>query len=184
MYAAVAGQAHEVDVLACLLGVLVCADDFRVLQDAAVGTSAVDFHQVLIDDATCTDVEVTHLAIAHLPVGQTDVFAACQELAVRISLVNLVEVRSRSVEDDIPLAVSANAPAVEDHQKSFLCHNVIYYLIIYHLPFILPTPRRGVDYRRALLGVRLCGCKGTTFNSLFIIPQSYFFLNSSNAGKT
>ena len=133
VYAAVRGQTHQVDVLAVSLRVLVCADDFGVLHDAAVGTSAVDFHKVLIDDATGTDVEVTDLRVTHLSIGQTDVLTACQELAVRIGSIQFVEIRSRCVEDDISLAVSADAPAVENHQKSFLCHNSI----ILCLPFLL-----------------------------------------------
>ena len=116
VYAAVAGQAHQVDALASLLGVFVGADDFWVFQNAAVCAGAVDFHQILIDDATGTDVQVTHLAVTHLSIGQTYILTTCQKLAVRISCVNLVKVRSWSVEDDIPFAVSANAPAVENHQ--------------------------------------------------------------------
>ena len=126
VYAAVGGEAHEVDVLACGLGVLVGADDFGVAEDAAVLTGAVDFHKVLIDDAAGADVEVTHLRVAHLSVGQADVLAAGQQLAVGISGINLVEVGSRSVVDDVALAVVAYAPAVKDHQECFLCHNVIY----------------------------------------------------------
>ncbi len=142
VHAAIAGQTHEVNVLAVSLSVLVSADDFGVLEDAAVGTGAVNLHEVLIDDATGTDVEVTDLGVAHLSVGQTDVLTAGQQLAVRVGCIDFVEVRSWSVEDDVSLAVVANAPSVKDHQKSFLCHNFIYYLIIYHLPFN-SSPHRG-----------------------------------------
>ena len=124
--AAVAGQSHEVDVLAVSLRVLVSADYFGVLQDAAVGTGAVNLNQVLIDDAASADVKVADLRVTHLTIRQTDVLTACQELAVRIGSVDFVEIRSRSVEDDISLAMSANAPAVENHQKSFLCHNFMF----------------------------------------------------------
>ena len=153
VYAAVRGQTHQVNVLSISLRVLVSADDFRVLHDAAVCTSAVDLHEVLIDDATSTDVEVTDLRVTHLSVGQTDVLTACQELAVRIGSIQFVEIRSRCVEDDISLAMSADAPAVENHQKSFLCHNSIFFIVCLFL---------------------YCGCKDTKRKAKFKINYIYF----------
>ena len=80
VYAAVRGQTHEVDVLAMFLGVRESGNNLLVLQDAAVGAGTVDFHEVLINDASGTDVQVAHFGVTHLSVGQTDVLAARLEL--------------------------------------------------------------------------------------------------------
>ena len=123
VYAAVGGQTHEVDVLAVLLGIGEGGDDFLVLQDAAVGTGTVDLHQVLVDDAAGTDIEVTHFGVAHLSVGQAHVLAASLQLGVRIVGQQAVPIGSGSHRDYIVLLTVADAPTVQNHQKSFLCHN-------------------------------------------------------------
>lgn len=82
VHAAVGGQSHQVKLLAVLLGIVVGLNNAFVLQDTAVFASTVDFHQVLIDDASGTDVEVTHLGVTHLSVGQTHVFTAGLKLRV------------------------------------------------------------------------------------------------------
>ena len=123
--AAVGGEAHEVDALAVFLGIGIGANDFGILENGTVGAGAVDFHQVLVDDAASTDIEVAHLRVAHLSVGQTDIFARSQQLRVRIRGVEVVHKGSRSLEDDVTLAVCANAPTIKNHQESFLCHNIL-----------------------------------------------------------
>ena len=78
-YAAVRAEAHQVELLALLLGIAVGSLYLRVLHDAAVLAGAVDLHQVLVDDAAGADVEVAHLGVTHLSVGQTDILArGCQ----------------------------------------------------------------------------------------------------------
>ena len=124
VYAAVAGQAHEVEALALTLGIFVGADDFRIFEDAAVGTGAVDLHQVLIDDASGTDIEVSHLRVAHLSVGQTHVFAAGQQLGMGVGGRELVDEGCGGLEDDVALAVRADAPSVQNDEQCFVCHNV------------------------------------------------------------
>ena len=69
-------QPHEMELLAALFGVAVGRNDALVLQDGAVGTGAVDLDKVLIDHAARADVEVSHLGVAHLAVGQAHVFTA------------------------------------------------------------------------------------------------------------
>ena len=96
--------------------------DGSILENGAVGTGAVDFHQVLVNDAASADIEVAHFGVTHLSVGQTNVFARSQQLGVRIGSVEVVHKRSWSLEDDVTFAVTANAPTVENHQESFFCH--------------------------------------------------------------
>ena len=115
VYATVGGQSHEVNALALLLGVGESGDDFLVLQDAAVSASAVNLHQVLINDAAGADVEVTYLGVAHLSVGQAYVLAACLELRMRIVSQQAVPVGSGSHGDYIVFLTVANAPTVQNH---------------------------------------------------------------------
>ena len=80
VHAAIGGQSHEVQFLAVFLGIGIGAYDFGILEDGTVGAGTVDFYQVLVYDASGTDVEVSHFRVAHLSVGQTNVLARSQEL--------------------------------------------------------------------------------------------------------
>ncbi len=123
VYTAVGGQAHQMHVLARLHGILVCVHNLLVLHDGAVGTGAVDLHQVLIHDASRTDVQVTHLGVAHLSVWQTYVLSTGQELAAWVIAPQAVHIRCGSVVDHVTLSLVTDPPSVEDHQKCFLCHS-------------------------------------------------------------
>ena len=61
-------QPHEMHLLAVLLSISKCLHDLRVLQDRVVATGDIDLHEVLIDHAARTDIEVSYLRIAHLAV--------------------------------------------------------------------------------------------------------------------
>ena len=69
----------------------------------------------MIDDASGTDIEVSHLRVTHLTVGQSHVFAAGQQLRVRIFFVQTVDEGSRRLEDNVAFAVRTVTPTVEDH---------------------------------------------------------------------
>ena len=124
VYATVGGQAHEVDVFAVLLGVREGRDNFLVLQDAAVGTGAVDLHQVLVNDASGADIEVSHFGVAHLSVGQAHILTTGLELRVRIVGQQAVPIRSGGHIDYVVFLAVADSPTVQNHKKSFLCHNI------------------------------------------------------------
>ena len=128
MHTTIAGEAHQMHALAVGLGILVGRHYLGVFQDAAVCTGAVNLHQILIYDATGTDIEVSYLRVTHLSVGQTYTLSACQELAVRVCSIKVVHERCGCIEDHITLAMIADAPSVEDHQKCFLCHNILRYV--------------------------------------------------------
>ena len=72
------------DLLSAGLGVGEDRFDLGIVEDRAVFASAVDLHQILIDDTSGTDIEVPYFGVTHLSVGQTDVLAACLELRVRV----------------------------------------------------------------------------------------------------
>ena len=66
--------------LIVLLGIAIGGLHLRILNDATVLAGAVNLHQVLIDDASCTDIQVTNLRVTHLSVGQTYVLTAGLQL--------------------------------------------------------------------------------------------------------
>ena len=109
-------KTHEVDALVVLLCVFVCAHDFRVLQNATVLAGTVDFHEVLIDDASCADVEVTHFGVAHLSVRKTYVLAAGVELRVWTNCIEIIKIRGWSAIDDVAFTLVADSPSVENHE--------------------------------------------------------------------
>ena len=75
VYATVRSQTHEVQLLSGLLSIFVSLFYLRVLRDGAVGTCAVNLYEILVNDASRTDVEVTNLRVTHLSVRQTYVLA-------------------------------------------------------------------------------------------------------------
>ena len=77
-------------------------------------------HQILIDDASGTDVEVSRLGVAHLSIWQTHGLARSLQLGVRISGFQIVEIWRWGLCYHVTLALVAYAPAVENDQKSFL----------------------------------------------------------------
>ena len=72
MHATIGDQAHEVDLFAVLLRIRESALHLRVLHDRTIFAGHVDLHQILVNDATRTDIQVTHLGVTHLSVRQTD----------------------------------------------------------------------------------------------------------------
>ena len=115
VHTAIAGESHKMDVLTVLFRVRESGNDFLVLQDAAVGTSTVNLYQVLVYDASCTDIEVTYFRVTHLSVGQTDILAACLQLRVRISGQQAVPIGSRRIENHIIFTLIADTPAIKNH---------------------------------------------------------------------
>jgi hypothetical protein len=116
VYTAITGEAHEVNVLAALLSIGEGTHEFLVLTDATVGTGAVNLHEVLIYNASGTDVEVSDFAVTHLSVGQTNVLTTGLKLTVRIGSVEIIEIGCRSVPDDIAHTAVANSPTIKNYE--------------------------------------------------------------------
>ena len=110
-----------------LLRVRVGANDFSILHDGIVGNGAVDLNEILEHNTSSTDIEVTYLAVTHLAIGQTYILSTGEQFAVGIVGVQTVEKRRRGLKNNVAFVVVTNAPAVENHQKSFFCHNDILY---------------------------------------------------------
>ena len=115
--AAVGGQPHEVEAMAGGLGVGVGRLDFGVVEDGIVGAGAVDAHEVLVDNASSTDVEVAGLRVAHLSGREAHSLAGGLEDGMGVGSVEVVDVGRGGLGDDVGNALVADAPAVEDDEE-------------------------------------------------------------------
>ena len=116
VYAAVRGQAHEVHADALRLGIFESLDDLGIPEDRVVAAGAVDLHEVLVDHTAGADIEVAHLRVAHLSVGQADVLAVGAQFGMGVLFGHGRDVCGMYGRNDIGLVVMAVAPAIENHQ--------------------------------------------------------------------
>ena len=80
------------------------------------GDALGDTHDVLRHDAARTEVQVTDLAVAHLPVREPDVVARGADQRPRILCVEAIERRRAGQADGVPGLLRTLAVAVEDHE--------------------------------------------------------------------
>ena len=76
MHASGRSQAHEVNVLAVVLGIRECFLHFGIVVNRTVLYRLVNLHQVLIKNTAGANVLVTYFRVTHLTVGQTHIFTA------------------------------------------------------------------------------------------------------------
>ena len=87
-----------------------------IVVDAAGSYGLVYFHKVLIYNAAASYIEMSHLGVAHLAVGQSHIFAAGLQLRMGICGQQMVVVGFGSTVDSVGVAVGTYAPTVEDNQ--------------------------------------------------------------------
>jgi hypothetical protein len=75
----------------------------RVTVESAILNGEIDAGEFLIDDATCAEVEMSHLGISHLALGQADLESARLESGLGVSGVELIMHWSRGQEGGISL---------------------------------------------------------------------------------
>src|SRR5581483_6766890 len=115
--AAVGDQPHEMETTArpraggCTRGL-----EDAIVEEAAVGDRVVDARQVLLDDRAGAQVEMPHLGVPHLAVGQADVAAAGREGAMGEAAPELVEHRRVGLADGVSGPRGREPEAVEDDQ--------------------------------------------------------------------
>ena len=126
---AVGAEAEEMELLAGLLHIVVGGLDLGVLEKGMLAAGDVDLDEVLIDDAAGAEVHVSYLGVAHLSVGQADVFAAGLEMGHGIFCAEAVDEGRALRVDCIGLVVATFSPAVEDHQKYFMFHIVLSFIV-------------------------------------------------------
>ena len=88
----------------------------------AVLDGQIDAHDVLIDDAPGSEVQVADLGVAHLSVGQTDVTAHALEFPLRAGRQEGVHMRSPGQAHGISRTRSGLAPAVQNQQYARFLH--------------------------------------------------------------
>ena len=94
----------------------------RGLQGGIEGERAVrdcvsDAHEVLLDDAARADVQVSHLRVAHLALGQTDVPSRGRELGVREAREQRIEDRGVRELDGIAGTRRRDPESVQDDER-------------------------------------------------------------------
>ena len=66
MHATHRSETHEVELLVVGLHIVICSLDLRILEELVLAGCDVDLHEVLINDTTCAEVEVSDLRVTHL----------------------------------------------------------------------------------------------------------------------
>ena len=69
MHSAVRDKPHKVNLLVVFFRITVSTFDFRIFQDCILAASDIDFYQILINDTSCADIQVTYFRVSHLSVG-------------------------------------------------------------------------------------------------------------------
>ena len=80
---------------------------------------AVDAEQILVDDPPGADVHVANFAVAHLSIGQPDVFAVGAQGGFGVSAKQPIHEGCVGCGDGVARIVVADAPSVQDDQGAF-----------------------------------------------------------------
>ncbi len=115
MDSAVGAKTEEMEFATVLLYIVVGGMDLGVLQETVLAAGDVDLHKVLIHNASGAEVHVSHLAVAHLAVRQTDVLAAGVQMRHGIFGPEAVDEGSPLGINCIAMVVASLAPTVKNH---------------------------------------------------------------------
>ena len=115
-------------------------DQHRVGKQRAVLDGAVDAHDVLVHDASRSEIEVADFAVAHLTVGKTDPRTRGFDQRVRIFLPQPVDHRRFGQTNRVGVAPFAPTPTIHDDEQDLLVTRV------HRLP-PPPLPRRACSKR-------------------------------------
>ena len=91
-----------------------CVHEHGVREEAAVLDRIVDPNEILLDDTTRAEVQVSDLAVAHLSAGQADRFLRRCEQRARRARPEAIPGRHVRHRDRVALALGAITPTVED----------------------------------------------------------------------
>ena len=122
MHAAIADEAEKVQALA--LGFFESLDEHWHLGEFAVADALIDAGEILINDAPGAKIEVADFAIAHLAVGQADIFTAGADGATWVGGVKVVvkgglgEQGGVAIGNGLGFAAGVDAPAITDNQNN------------------------------------------------------------------
>ena len=96
---------------------------FGIVLQAVVADGVANAHQLLANDATRPDREVTNLRISHLVCRQTDVGSAGFNQCVRIGMPKRIHDRSICSADGVVVGFIPVAPTIQNRQddRSYSC---------------------------------------------------------------
>ena len=115
VHAAVAAKAEEMKFFATALDIVISGGYLLVLQELVLAAGDVDLHQVLVNDAACTEVHVSYFGISHLSVRKTDILSAGVEVGIRIFCPQGVDEGLTLSVNRIAVVVATFAPTVKNH---------------------------------------------------------------------
>ena len=123
VHTAVGQKAEDVQGLAAVFRIVHCLDVGCVFKEAAVCYGIVYARQILKHDAPRADIRVADLAVAHLPLRQTDIKAGCLKARVGVFRENAVKAGLFRKAYGIASAVGRYAEAVH-YNKNALTHSL------------------------------------------------------------
>ena len=119
VHSAVGQKPHYMQRLIVFLRIVHCFDIRGIFKKVAVGYCLCYARQILKHDSARSDIGMTHLAVAHLTVGQTDVHSGGGKLSVSIPGKDSVKVRSCRRAYGVALGFRGNAEAVHNNKNRF-----------------------------------------------------------------
>ena len=75
----------------------------RIMVESPILNGEIDAGEFLVDDATCAEIEMPHLGISHLALGQADLESARLEPGLGVGGVELIMYRGRGQKGGISL---------------------------------------------------------------------------------
>ena len=117
VYATRGHQTHDVHGLALGHGSVDSLGQLDVLEEVAVLDVLGDAGQLLIDDATGTDIGVAHFGVAHLAVRQTHVQAGAGDQGAGVVTGQAIQIGGLGSSNGVVLLLGAVAPTVHDDQN-------------------------------------------------------------------
>lgn len=84
--AAITQKSHDMELMACFLGFVHGFKKHGILLKGSIFDGPSDARQVLIDNASGTNGQMTHFRVSHLPSRQANSFTAWLELTMGIAM--------------------------------------------------------------------------------------------------
>ena len=113
---------------AALLHIIVDFCYLGVFLQLVLAAGHIYLDEVLVHDASGAEVHMPDFGVAHLSVRQSDVFSAGLQVAERISGAQAVNERLPLCVDCVAVVVTPFAPTVENHQKYFSVHYLVFFV--------------------------------------------------------
>ena len=130
VYAAVRQKPDKMKRRRILLAILDCRGKSGVLIKRAVLYRLVDHGYILVDHSSCAEIEMTHLAVAHLSFRKSHGSARSLYQSVRIFFRKPVNVRSTLQAYRIPVLFGTTAESVHNYNSVRFHISTLLYLSI------------------------------------------------------